>query len=293
MYSQKLTINETLKYIENIENKYYENLSKTGKKTLMNYSLDGNGVLSKKTLYIENGKEWINHEVSVNVNDLSKDVLYDGDKWIRLKCQNKNCFSVYEEGSSYLKIEPYTHYSNDRFWIYVPQEYYAKKVITALNYLFSLLSEKNFERDVNDPFSNSSSAISNLSNVKSNKIKLSEINGTFNINVKFGKINKLFVLDSGASELTISSTLENELLVNKIINEKSYLPDGLYKIADGSIISQKRVLISKIDVGAFSVKNISASIGNKNSPLLLGKNFLDLFKNWSIDNEEKTLELSN
>lgn len=290
--SQQLSTAETLDYIANIENKYTGS-TLNGDRVTVEYGIDVDGVLSQKTIFSKNDKKRIVKKISVHIDDLSREVNYDGYSFVNFKCKNKNCFYVEEDGTTYLDKMPRTSYSNDDFRIFVKQEYQAKKVVTAVNYLFSLLIEKNYNRDINDPFANSSPIVAKKSNTSSNKVQLTEINGTYNIIVSFGKLRKSFVLDSGASEITISSLLESELLTNGTISKKDYLSDGLYRIADGSIISQKRVLISEMSVGYFSVKNISSSIGNENSPLLLGKNFLDNFKNWSIDNKQKTLELLN
>lgn len=288
---QQLTVEQTLDYISNIENKYTGSTLR-GDRVTVEYGIDKDGVFTKKTLYSNNEKSRIVEKISVHVDDLSRDVQYDGDSFIDFKCQNKNCFYVEEDGTKYLNKKPRTSYSNDDLQVYIKQEYQAKKVITAINYLFSLLNERSFKRDIDDPFANSSVVVSQ-NNTNSNKIPLTESNGTYNIKVRFGHLTKLFVLDSGASEVTISSLLEKELLASGIITKTDYLPKGLYRIADGSIISQNRVQIRKMSIGQFTVHSISASIGNRNSPLLLGKNFLDKFKNWSIDNEQKALELSN
>ena len=49
--------------------------------------------------------------------------------------------------------------------------------------------------------------------------------------------------------------------------------------------------IVKLKVGNFTVKNLIISVGDENSPLLLGKNFLDKFETWTIDNSKKTIKL--
>ena len=115
----------------------------------------------------------------------------------------------------------------------------------------------------------------------------------FYIEVNIGDIKKQFVLDSGASEISISSNLERELIAKGIIKKEHYLQSALYKIADGSIVTKRRVLIPKIKVGDFELYNIAASVGTSDIPLLLGKSFLDKFTKWSIDNKEDILTLQN
>lgn len=288
-YSQQLSIDETFKYIENIENVYLGyNGYLEGKlcKVDAEYHLDENGILTKQTFYKSNSSKILKSEISVHVDDLKRQVKYAGSL-VSFECKTDNCITSYEGGK---KI-----YSNYGLQVLVQQEYEAKKIIRAINYLFSLIDNLNFNRDTDDPFAVSDKkvvTVTNSNTSKSNLVKLNENNGVYTLSVKFGTITKIFVLDSGASEITISNTLENELIKNGIIKKEDYLPDALYKIADGSIINQRRVVIKNLSVGEFNLKNISASIGNENTPLLLGRNFLGIFKTWSIDNQKKLLELS-
>lgn len=308
-YSQQLTIEETFNYIENIENVYTGYMLNMPNKIKINtkYSLTNDGILSSGTYYIEektgdiidfdysfgtltikNRSQSLNDNtvnltnvVSVNVNDLKRDIKYDNkSSFIEFICKTNNCFT--RNG----------HYRNDGLSIFVQQEYQALKLIKAVKYLFSLIDEKEFTRDLDDPFlSTVNSKI--VSSNKSKFIKLTETNGIYQVPVKFGALSKKFILDSGASDITISSSLEKELLKNGLVNKKVSLADALYRVASGEIISHRRILISQITVGDFTIKNVIASVGNENTPLLLGKNFFDNFKSWSINNLEKILQLNN
>lgn len=306
-YSQQLTIEETFKYIENIENVYTGYMLNIPERIKINtkYSLSNDGILSSGTYYIdeksgdiidfEKGTLTINKRsknlnnntislsnvVSVNVNDLKREIKYDNkSSFIEFICKTNNCFTL--NG----------HYRNDGLDIFVQQEYQALKLIKAVKYLFSLIDEKEFARDLDDPFLSTANTKIVSSN-KSKFIKLTEINGVYQIPVKFGALNKKFVLDSGASDITISSSLEKELLKNGLVNNKVKLADALYRVASGEIISHRRILISQITVGDFTIKNVIASVGNENTPLLLGKNFFENFKSWSINNLDKILQLNN
>lgn len=308
-YAQQLTIEETFNYIENIENVYCGYMLNTPLRIKINtkYSLSSDGILSQGTyrvdeksgdivtldyingsLVIKNRSKNLNDKtislsnvVSVNVNDLKREIKYDNkSSFIEFICKTNNCFTV--NG----------HYRNDGLHIFVEQEYQALKLIKAVKYLFSLIDEKEFTRDLDDPFlSTSNTKI--VSSSKSKFIKLTESNGIYQIPVRFGTLSKKFVLDSGASDITISSSLEKELLKNGLVNKKVNLADALYRVASGEVISHRRILISQINVGDFTVKNVIASVGNENTPLLLGKSFFDNFKSWSINNLDKMLQLNN
>jgi clan AA aspartic protease (TIGR02281 family) len=116
--------------------------------------------------------------------------------------------------------------------------------------------------------------------------------GSFEVKINFGNFSKYFILDSGASDILISSNFERELLLEGIIKTENYLTDNYYSLADGSIIKCRRILLNNIKIADFTVNNvIIAVINNSNNSLLLGKSFLDKFSNWAIDNKNSTLYL--
>lgn len=89
----------------------------------------------------------------------------------------------------------------------------------------------------------------------------------------------------------ISEEFEKELISSGILKKNNYQTPGLYQIADGSIIECRRIIIPELKIGNFIVKNVSASVGKGQTPLLLGKSLLDKFKSWKIDNLRETLKL--
>jgi len=297
-FAQKLSINETLDYIEEIENKYTNRIGYvSGDKgiTVRNdYIFDkDSGILTMTAYWVHNG-ETIEKIESVHINDLSSEVEYS-DKWMKLKCINENCFEVtkfkYNNSTSTYTKDYRIGYS-DEISLYVVQEYNAKKALTAFDYLFSLFNDLKIERDKDDPFAQIAKTKEvSFKNSNSGTVQLKEQNGTFEIPVKIGGISKGFVLDSGASDTTISSELEAQLIRNGTVTKENYLSNALYRIADGSIISQRRFVLKSLKVGNFTVKDIIISVGNEDSPLLLGKNFLDRFESWVINNSNKTIEL--
>jgi len=296
--AQQLNIEETLDYIESIENKYTNNIGYVsgdlGITVRNEFTFDKKSGILTMTAYWVNKGETIDKIESVHISDLSNEVEYS-DKWMKLKCINKNCFEVtsfkYNNSTSTYTKNYHIGYS-DEATLYVVQEYNAKKALTAFEYLFSLFENLKLERDKDDPFAQiaKDNEVS-FKNSNSGTIQLQEQNGTFQIPVSIGGITKNFVLDSGASDTTISSKLETQLIKNGTITKENYLSNALYRIADGSIISQRRFVIKSLKVGDFTVKNIIVSVGNDDSPLLLGKNFLDRFETWVIDNSKKTIKL--
>jgi clan AA aspartic protease (TIGR02281 family) len=99
-----------------------------------------------------------------------------------------------------------------------------------------------------------------------------------------------YIVDSGASDINISKATESYLVELGVIRPDDYLKPQVYTLADGTQREYKRIMLSRISVGGIVVENISASISDNNSPLLLGKSFLDKFSYWKINNENSTVE---
>ena len=257
-------------------------------------------------------------EVSFHILDLSKVDLWNpneqfsaynprvtGFKYLEewattLKCKNDkvyhikkgDCFSInkdgqYRESNHYatnLKIR-----SKDGF------KKSSEKIRNAFLYLLDLAKQnENYAKvEDEDPFAANNfnyQKFDIISTQNSGNIKLTNENGVYYINVKIESISKRFILDSGASDVLISKSLENELISKGILKREDYLPDGLYKIADGSIIKCRRLLIPKLTIGSFTLKNVRATVNSSDS-MLLGKSVLDKFKSWKINNLTKELEI--
>ena len=172
----------------------------------------------------------------------------------------------------------------------------SEKTRNALLYLMDIIKDKSYYNKENDddPFA-SKSFNENQFEIKSvnenGKIKLDSRNGVYYINITIGNITRKFILDSGASDVLISKELEKSLIERGFLKKENYLPEGLYKIADGSIIKCRRLLIPKLIIGEFTLFNVKATV-NYSDTMLLGKSVLDKFTNWNIDNLNKTLKLT-
>ena len=172
---------------------------------------------------------------------------------------------------------------------------YRRKLYNAYSYLLTLVKENgSYTRKDNDqfapsnynPYSNQIKGISNSINVQ-----LEKSGGVYFIWITIGGVKKKFVLDSGASDVALSEEFEKELISTGTIKKENYIAPALYRIADGTIVQCRRLIIPELKIGAFTVANVKASVGVGSTPLLLGKSFLDKFKKWTIDNLSNTLNL--
>lgn len=301
--SQELSINETVTYINSkfVNSQYKIELKEGGEFNFTEFMPDyffGNlnyeEIQKRKQSKSYEMKRFYTQKISINDIQL-KNKGFANDRFLnQIFCLNYDdgCIStstfdisgkvIKNEIGSYIEIPSYTKDNND-------------KLFNAINYLISLaLKDDKYKTNDSDPFANKNfkknfEIISE--NTNSNKIPLTNENGVYKIWVNIGNLKEHFILDTGASEISLSQKSEEELINKGIIQKSDYLESGLFRIANGSIVTCRRVNLKQIKVGNFIVKNVIASIGVSDAPLLLGKSFLDKFNKWSIDNNTRTLTL--
>lgn len=112
----------------------------------------------------------------------------------------------------------------------------------------------------------------------------------YKIKLTIGGISKYFLFDTGASDLIINGDLERELLIEGIINKESYTGTQTYLMANNTEAEAQLAVINGINIGDYTVNNVKIGILKEGS-LLCGKGFLDKFKKWELDKENKILTL--
>jgi clan AA aspartic protease (TIGR02281 family) len=101
-----------------------------------------------------------------------------------------------------------------------------------------------------------------------------------------------FILDTGASISVINKNILAELALKKF--DIQFIREGLVKLADGKNAKVEYWKISTLKVGAITLNNVLFSvIDSKDSPLLLGMDFLNLLDIWKIDLENNKIFLRN
>jgi clan AA aspartic protease (TIGR02281 family) len=123
------------------------------------------------------------------------------------------------------------------------------------------------------------------------KIAYKRNGNIYSIVIKIGGKPVEYIIDSGASDLVISSSFEKHLISIGTLRDSDYLEPQSYKLADGSLKTYRRVVIPTIGIGTSTVKNVTAIINPQTDPpLLLGKSFLDKMVYWKINNQTGFLE---
>jgi clan AA aspartic protease (TIGR02281 family) len=126
------------------------------------------------------------------------------------------------------------------------------------------------------------------------EISLQKQGGVYVLPVRINSVITLnFILDTGASEVTIPADVARTLIRSGTISEKDFLPGQKYRLADGSILKGSRFKIRELEVGGFKISNVPAVIAPVTGPLLLGQSFLSRAGNWAIDNEKQLLVISD
>jgi clan AA aspartic protease (TIGR02281 family) len=115
-------------------------------------------------------------------------------------------------------------------------------------------------------------------------IRMEKINGVYQIPCKINGIEMKFILDTGASDVSISKTEANFLAKQGLITEDDIIGKQQYLLADGSIAEGTKIRIKEIQISDLFIRDISVTvIDNANAPLLFGQSAISKFGRFEID----------
>lgn len=124
-------------------------------------------------------------------------------------------------------------------------------------------------------------------------ISLQEQRGTLVVPVLINNtITLKFVIDSGASDVSVPADVVLTLMRAGTIDDADFLGSQIYELADGSTTPSQTFRIRSLKVGDLEIENVTASISDVKGSLLLGQSFLKRFSSWSIDNQRQVLVLN-
>jgi hypothetical protein len=124
----------------------------------------------------------------------------------------------------------------------------------------------------------------------SEEISLAREKGVYELPVRInGVVTLNFVLDSGASDVSIPSEVVLTLVRTKTVSDDDFLPGRTYILGDGSKVKSPRFVIHNLKIGNKTIHSVPASISTVGSPLLLGQSLLERLGIWSVDNSRKVL----
>lgn len=113
-------------------------------------------------------------------------------------------------------------------------------------------------------------------NVEGEVIELEDRGGVFEAKVNLNGVVKIdMIIDSGASEVSISPDVASTLIRSGTVEDDDWLDSKTYVFADGSRAESKRFNLDTIEIGGHKIHNVAVSISKDiESPLLLGQNVL-------------------
>jgi hypothetical protein len=123
-------------------------------------------------------------------------------------------------------------------------------------------------------------------------IPLLKYGNMYKIKMELAGSSKYYIMDSGASMSVISKSYATELAKLKFITKHSYMGEMPFELADGSSVVARIIQLNNVKIGTFTLNNVLFAIINDDDiNFLFGKNILDAFQSWNIDNNKVTLEL--
>lgn len=287
LFAQTLTVNETINYIQEQFQKYKLPVFKNGagyKFSIewVSIQISQEGFMSI-TQYITS-YDFPNNsgpkKIVFDFHDVTSSIF---ENRVSIDCKNfENCMQELPSGKS-SPLEDMGPLNKEGLL----------RIKNAFEYLLDILKyDKQYNQNDNDPFSKNNYKKNITVESKTNDdITLTYDGNISTLAVNIGGVVTTMVLDSGASDVTISKDVESDLIEKGIISKDSYLEPGLYKLADGSVVTSQRIKVPFLKVGSFEVKNVICSVSPTGNILLLGKSFLDQFSKWSIDNNKHILTL--
>jgi hypothetical protein len=100
-----------------------------------------------------------------------------------------------------------------------------------------------------------------------------------------------FIVDSGASDVSIPADVFSSLVRANTVTQADIIGVRNYKNADGEVFQSKTFVIRSLKIGNIEAPRVQAKVSPSNAPPLLGQSFLKRFKSWSIDNSTQELIL--
>lgn len=122
------------------------------------------------------------------------------------------------------------------------------------------------------------------------KINLTAKNGVKYLPCKVNGIELNFILDSGASDVSISLTEALFLIKQEKISEKDILGYSKAKLANGELVENTEIILRELRIGNITLDDVKATIvNNLNAPLLLGQSVISRLGRIDISDNVMTI----
>jgi clan AA aspartic protease (TIGR02281 family) len=116
-------------------------------------------------------------------------------------------------------------------------------------------------------------------------VQLEQLGGVYVLPaVVNGAINMRFLLDSGATDVSIPADAVAAMVKAGFVKDSDFLGEQTYTLADGSKVPSKTFQLRSLKVGDVLLENVKASVSPEKAPPLLGQSFFGRLKSWSLNN---------
>ncbi len=123
-------------------------------------------------------------------------------------------------------------------------------------------------------------------------IQMKKEQGVFTVPCKVNGLPLKFILDTGASDVSLSLKEADYILKNGLLNDEDIIGSDYYQNATGSISVGVRVILREIIFGDIKITNVVASVVlSDKAPLLLGQSVLSRIGKYQIDPVNNTLNI--
>lgn len=132
---------------------------------------------------------------------------------------------------------------------------------------------------------------SDIEKGRRNSIRMTRKNGVYTIPVKINNHEMEFILDTGASDILLSSIEAIFLIKQGSLTEEDILGQEAYSMANGTIEVGTVVNLRQVQIGTKTIYNVRATVvDNITAPLLCGQSALARFGKITINYEAGILE---
>lgn len=118
------------------------------------------------------------------------------------------------------------------------------------------------------------------------RIHMEKEAGVYKVPCQVNGLKMKFIFDTGAANVSISSTYAEMMLENGYLVESDFKGTTQSILADGSVVDNVVVNLRKVEIGGQTIENVTALVvTSQNAPLLLGQSVIQRLGKVSIDGD--------
>ena len=126
------------------------------------------------------------------------------------------------------------------------------------------------------------------------RIHMEKEAGVYKVPCQVNGLKMKFIFDTGAANVSISSTYAEMMLENGYLVESDFKGATQSILADGSVVDNAVVNLRKVEIAGQTIENVTALVvPSQNAPLLLGQSAIQRLGKVSIDGEYLVIHNAN